>query len=546
MAEISKIKLATGDIVTIKDAQGRTNMTTLLGGHELGALGAAAWKAVATEIGGEGLVEASIVKAYVDAQVGAIPSFDVIVVADGEDLPTASANTFHKIYLKKEGLSGIYAEYITYKNGDAYAWERIGVLDVDLDAYVKKTTTIAGIDLNDNITAEELKTALALGALAYKDSATGTVAGQTISGVKATGTSTGSISVQLDQTKTEATLTKIAYKPAGSITGSAISGGSISVTLKDATTKTEAALSKTTFTPAGTVEAVENGDFQALKTVALNKSDTGAIQIEGTVSKPAIDLTASDKTFVTGLTGGKVASFTEGAFTPATIQDGFYTAGEAATWTGMNYTAPTMGEASTARFASEGLVAAIDENDGEMLVFSAAAKADAVTAQGIFNAGNVDFGTFKGGSATRIDISKFSGGSKAKDTFVANELQSVSTGDVSEVTAAVLQSAPTFTGAKYNLDTTADTALKTVAFTATNSADIVNKVEYVKPEIDAADFTPVAATLGFSGTEVANLIPTKVEYNAASVNDEGTKFTGASIELDVGNIVVSEKSVTVE
>ena len=212
----------------------------------------------------------------------------------------------------------------------------------------------------------------------------------------------------------------------------------------------------------------------------------------------------------------------------------------------MDYTAPTMGEASKAKFASEGLVAAIDEKDSEMLVFSAAAKADAVTAQGTFNAGNVDFGTFNGGSATIIDTTMFSGGSKAKDIFVANELQDVSTGDVSEVTAAALQSAPTFTGAKYNLDTTADTALKTVAFTATNSADIVNKVEYVKPEIDAADFTPVAATLGFSGTEVADLIPTKVEYNAASVNDEGTKFTGTSIELDVGNIVVSEKSVTVE
>ena len=166
MADISKIKLATGDIVTIKDAQGRTNMTTLLGGHELGALGAAAWKAVAAGISGEGLVEASVVKAYVDGQVGAIPSFDVIVVADGENLPTASADTFHKIYLKKEGLSGTYAEYITYKNGDAYAWERIGVLDVDLKAYVKKTTTIAGIDLNDNITVDELQSALQLGSMA--------------------------------------------------------------------------------------------------------------------------------------------------------------------------------------------------------------------------------------------------------------------------------------------------------------------------------------------------------------------------------------------
>ena len=545
MADISKIKLATGDIVTIKDAQGRTNMTTLLGGHALEGLGAAAWKAVAAEISGEGLVEASVVKAYVDAQVGAIPSFDVVVVADGSDLPTASADTFHKIYLKKDDFSGSYVEYITYKNGDAYAWERIGTLDVDLAAYVKKTTTIAGIDLNDNIAVDELQSALKLGSMAYADKGTATVASKTVTGVKATGTSTGSISVKLDQTKTEATLTKVAYQPAGSITGEAIKGGSISVTLKDAATKTAAVLSTTTFTPAGTVEAVENGDFQALKTVALNKSDTGSIQIEGTVSKPAIDLTASDKTFVTGLTGGKVASFTEGAFTPAAIQDGFYTPGKAATWTGASYTAPTMGDASTGKFASEGVVANIDETDAEMLVFTAATKADAVTAQGTFSAGNVSFGTFNGGSATVIDTTKFSGGSKAADTFNANELQDVSTGAVSEVTAASLQSAPSFTGAKYSLDTTADTALKTVAFTATNSAPIVNKVEYVKPVIDEAEFTPVAATLGFSGTEVADLIPTKVEYNVASVNAAGTKFTGADIELDVGAIVVPEQTIEV-
>ena len=50
MADISKIKLANGTTVTIKDAQGRTNVTTLLGGHALEALGAAAWKAVAANI----------------------------------------------------------------------------------------------------------------------------------------------------------------------------------------------------------------------------------------------------------------------------------------------------------------------------------------------------------------------------------------------------------------------------------------------------------------------------------------------------------------
>lgn len=556
MADISKIKLANGTTVTLKDAQGRADMTTILGGHAIEALGAAAWKAVAAEVNGGGadLPTAEAVKSYVDSAVGKVHNFDVVIDPNGTaagPATAASADTMYKIYMvADEGASaGSYIEWITIRSGAegayTYAWEKIGSTKTDLAGYVSKETTIAGIALDKNISVEQLQSALQLGSMAYADKGTATVASKTVTGVKATGTSTGSISVKLDQTKTEATLTKAAYKPAGSITGDAIKGGSISVTLKDAATKTAAELGTTTFTPAGTVAAVKNGDFQALKTVSLNKSDTGAIQIEGTVSKPAIDLTASNKTFVTGLTGGSKASFKEGVFTPAAFQEGFYTAGSAATWTGKDYVAPSMGEATKAAFASEGVTAAIDAEDAECLTFTAAATAQAVTAQGAFNAGKVDFGTFNGGSATLIDITKFSGGAKAKDTFVANELQGVSTGAVSEVTAASLQSAPSFTGAKYNLDTTADTALKTVAFTATNSADIVNKVEYVKQDINSADFTPVAATLGFSGTEVADLIPTKVEYNVASVNAAGTKFTGADIELDVGAIVVPSQTIEV-
>lgn len=66
---------------------------------------------------------------------------------------------------------------------DGAKWEEIGDQNIYLtiaaakSTYVPKTTTIAGIDLNDNITAEELSasTALNLKSLAHKDSATGKV-----------------------------------------------------------------------------------------------------------------------------------------------------------------------------------------------------------------------------------------------------------------------------------------------------------------------------------------------------------------------------------
>ena len=551
MTDISKIKLANGTTVTLKDAQGRADMTTILGGHALEALGAAAWKAVAANISGEGLVDASVVKAYVDSQVGQIHNFDVVIDADGTSATgpsvTASADTMYKIYLvpSADAAAGGYIEYITIRSGEegayTYAWEAIGNTKVSLSGYVPTTTTIATIALDHNITVKELQTALGLGAMAYADKASGSGTVQTIDSITMKEVTVAG-NAAVTSKAADATLTKANFTPAGKITGSAISDGSVTVTLKDSATKTEATLSTSEFTPAGTIAAKEGGSFSALKTASFGEVEEGGVQIEGTISSPAISLTTADKTFATGLTGGSKASFTEGAFTPAAFEDGFYTAGVAASWTGKDYVAPTMGEATKAAFASEGVTAAIDAKDAECLTFTNAATAQAVTAQGAFNAGKVDFGTFNGGSATVIDTTKFSGGSKAKDEFVANELQSATTGKVSEVSAAALANAPVFTGKSYSVATTADTALKDVAFTATNSATIVDKVEYVKPEIDAATFKGTAATLGFTGTEVKDALVTGVSYQKA----DATAAFSVAVTPETDVITKTAKTVNVE
>ena len=201
-------------------------MTTILGGHKLEALGAAAWKAVAANISGEGLVDASVVKAYVDAQIKTIPEFDVVIVADGEELPVASADTFHKIYLKKASATGIaqniYKEYITVKNGDTYSWELIGDTAIDVSDKVDKTTTIAGIALDKNITVEQLQKALGLGAMAYADKASGSTTVSTIDSITMKPVTVAGNAAVTSKTA-NATLTKANYTPAGEITGSAIS-----------------------------------------------------------------------------------------------------------------------------------------------------------------------------------------------------------------------------------------------------------------------------------------------------------------------------------
>ena len=554
MADISKIKLANGTTVTLKDAQSRADMTTILGGHALEALGAAAWKAVAANISGEGLVDASVVKAYVDSQVGQIHSFDVVIDADGTAAGgpsvTASADTMYKIYMvpSADAAAGGYIEYITIRSGAegayTYTWEAIGNTKVSLSGYVPTTTTIATIALDHNITVAELQAALKLGAMAYADKASGSTTLQTIDSITMKEVTVAG-NAAVTSKAADATLTKADYTPSGTINSDAIKGGTVTVTLGDSATKTEATLSTSEFTPAGTIAAKEGGSFSALKTATLGEVETGGVQIEGTISSPAISLTAADKTFATGLTGGKKASFTEGAFTPAAFQDGFYTAGVAATWTGKDYVAPSMGEATKAAFASEGVTAAIDAEDAECLTFTTAATAQAVTAQGAFDAGKVDFGTFNGGSATLIDTTKFSGGSKAADKFVANELQSVATDTVSEVSAAALANAPVFTGKRYSVSTTSDTALKDVAFTATNSATIVNKVEYVKPEVKSTAFDGEAATSTFAGTEVKDVLVTGVSYKKAAeaaafsvdvtpaVAEDGLKKTAKTVNITV-------------
>ena len=552
MADISKIKLANGTTVTIKDAQGRADMTTILGSHALEALGAAAWKAVATEVSQSAdLPTAEAVKSYVDSAVGKIHNFDVVIDADGSAATgpsvAASADTMYKIYLVPSGeaAAGEYIEYITIKSGDGEAatfkWEAIGSTKTNLTGYVPTSTTIATIKLDHNITVAELQTALGLGAMAYADKASGSGTVQTIDSITMKEvTIAGNAAVT--SKAADATLTKADYTPSGTINSDAIKGGTVTVTLGDSATKTEATLSTSEFTPAGTIAAKEGGSFSALKTATLGEVETGGVQIEGTISSPAISLTAADKTFATGLTGGKKASFTEGAFTPAAFQDGFYTAGVAATWTGKDYVAPSMGEATKAAFASEGVTAAIDAKDAECLTFTTAATAQAVTAQGAFNAGKVDFGTFNGGSATLIDTTKFSGGAKAKDTFVANELQSVATDTVSEVSAAALANAPVFTGKSYSVSTTADTALKDVAFTATNSATIVNKVEYVKPEVKSAVLEGEAATSTFNGTKVEKALVTGVSYDKA----DATAAFSVAVTPETDVITKTAKTVEIE
>ena len=457
----------------LKDAAATAKLKTLLGEQTVQELGAAAWKAVAANISDtdEGLPTAKKVKEYVDAQVGTIHHFDVVIDAAGTAAGpsvTASADTMYKIYLVPDSSAeaGAYIEYITIKSGETYSWEAIGSTKTSLDGYVEKTQKIAGLTLNKDITVAELQTALELKAFAYAAKGTATVAAKTVKGVKATGTSTGSITGAMDYTATEISSTG-KVTATGSITGSAISGGSIAVTLKDAEAATAATVTAEAYKPAGSVTS----NFVA-------DADNG-VAIACTVSKPTATVTPATATVQEMKTPGTAYSITAGSVEKAAD--------------------------AKSSFATEGVIASVDEAS-ETLTFTAAGTSQAVTATGAIN----------------YTAPVLSG---ALPTFGASAaVMTDATVDVSQ---------PTFTGNKYSVNS---------SFAGTEVKDMkVTGVTYVKQAVNTATFSPVQATLGFSGDEVD--VSVKGSYDKAN---KGTlAFTGADIELAVGDIAVPSQTIEV-
>ena len=201
------------------------------------------------------------------------------------------------------------------------------------------------------------------------------------------------------------------------------------------------------------------------------------------------------------------ATFTEGAFTPASIGAGFFSAGSQASYehTGFNGGSFTKGTAVTA--ATEGIVASVGTgDDAETLIFTTATTDNVMDYDASFTAATYGTDTFTPNTLPSIDTTKFNGGSKAADSFSAEKLPVVdaTASALTEVTSATA-AAQVFTGNKY-----------APAFAGTTETGLkVTGATYLKQEIDEKTFTPVAATLGFSGTEAENILVTGVSYDKA-------------------------------
>lgn len=303
-------KLTIGDkTYYLKDAEARELLATL---------GTAAQKDVAAGVGADeqGLVTGAMVQAAI-ADIASSMHFRGVFTSTAEVTDPAAGDVI---------IVGV-KEYVY--GGDPADWHELG----DETLYALKTVTIGTQNLSANINLDTLTTDMGLGKLAKKDSATGTVAGQTITGVKATGNVTGSIAVALNQTATAATLAKSAYSPAGTIAADVTATGKVSIA-KDAENGVQISGSVSaptvTVTPATDsikkVTSVGTLPTKAADIFTANGDDTftagskaaWSANVDETSETLSFSFTAND---LPTFKQGAKASYTEGTFDAGTLPE---------------------------------------------------------------------------------------------------------------------------------------------------------------------------------------------------------------------------------
>lgn len=269
-------------------------------------------KALNVTANGTGLVDAALMYDYVGRQVGAL----------GQALNLLSANDHTSVADPQVG------DFVVESDGkewlyDGDEWRVVG----DESSYVLKTTTVAGVDLQDNISVAELQAALGLHSLAYKD--TGSVAVTTIDTMNSFSTGkAGEYSVSSTSVSVPATFSSLDVTPAGSV---AVSAG----------TAAAASYDKTTSITVSSAAAKDGNE---------NYTPSGSVTVTN------ITVTPSSGSAATVTNAGTAYSLTDGSVSKAAD--------------------------TTSAFAVEGVVASIDPEDAETLVFTAASTSNAVTASG--------------------------------------------------------------------------------------------------------------------------------------------------------------------
>lgn len=347
-------------------------------------------KATAVTENGTGVVDAGLMYEYVGHQIGAIgQALNLLSNADHTTVTNPQTGDF---VVESDGKEWLY---------DGETWRVVG----DESSYVVKTTTVAGVDLQDNITVAELQQALGLKALAYKDN--GTVAITTIDSMNQFSTGkAGSYNVSSTAVSVPATYDALDVTPAGSV-------------------------------------AIEAGTAAA---ASYDKTSSVAITSSAATQEAPANYTPSGSVSVTNIT-----------VTPSTVSVAKVT--NAGTAYQLSAGSVSHANDTTSTFATEGVVASIDENDAEMLVLTAAGTSDAVTAVGAITYTDP---TLSGSLPTFGSESVVSGISSASATASFSGDGAVLAATPSYTSTAATMTQPTFTG---SFTGTAKSVTPTVATT---------------------------------------------------------------------------------
>jgi len=263
--------------------------------------------------GGAGLVTSDQVYDFVNRQIGAVG--DILNLRSESDHTTITSPAAGDFVVESDGSEWLY---------DGTAWREVG----SEHAYVIKTQTIAGVDMQDNITAAELQTALGLKALAYKDN--GSIKITTIDSMNAISTGkAGEYDVTSTPVSVPATYDALDVTPAGSV---GLTAG----------TAAAASYDKTSGVTIASAAAGEN---------TPNYTPSGSVTITN------VSVTPSTGDVATVTNAGTAYQLTAGSMTQAAD--------------------------TTSAFAIEGMVASVGTgDDAETLILTAAGTSNAVTASG--------------------------------------------------------------------------------------------------------------------------------------------------------------------
>lgn len=383
---------------------------------------------VATSIAdnGAGLVTADQVFDFVNHQIGAVGQIlnlrsesDHTATLD----PAAAAGDF---IVESDGSEWLY---------DGTAWREVG----SESAYVLKTFEIAGIDMANDITAAELKQALSLGALAYKDN--GSVKVTTIDSMTQFSTGkAGTYSVSGSSVSVPATFDALDVTPAGSVS-------------IEAGTAAAASYDKTTAVAISAAAPVEG-------TSVANYTPAGSVSISN------ISITPSTTSVATLTSAGTAYQLTAGSM--------------------------SQGSDTTSAFATEGVTVSIDSNDSEMLVFTAANTSNAVTASGTVT--YVD-PTLSGALPTFGSESVVTGISSASADGSFSGTGVVLSAAPSYTSTAASVTQPTFTGSFTGTTASVTPTIATTTSAMSSTASVTVDSENITPAFTSSEKT-VSVTFG--------------------------------------------------